>query len=142
MSYLTDRPIDVARLLAEVRPGDGGVALFLGVVRDNDSGHRVDRILYEAYVEMAETTMSALAEELRIAHPEARIAMVHRTGLLAIGEASVAVVASSPHRAEAFAACRAAIDRIKETVPVWKKEFGPDGETWVQGCAHPVPPGI
>lgn len=138
MSYLTDGTIDVAALIAAAtRPGDGGVAVFVGVVRDNADGHRVERMRYDSYAPMAESEMAGIAGEIATRWPEANLRMVHRTGLLEIGEASVAIVVASPHRAEAFEACRHAIERIKQRVPVWKKEFGPDGESWVDGTADP-----
>ncbi len=130
--HLTPEPIDLAPLLAGVRPSDGGVCVFLGVVRDNHAGRETRSIEYQAYGSMAESEMGKIARAVEREWPDARVAIRHRVGLLAVGEASVAVVASAPHRAEAFAACRAAIDRIKETVPIWKKEFHPDGSSeWV-----------
>ena len=130
--YLTDSPLDVASLLREARASDGAVCLFVGVVRDSNEGRATTRIRYEAYGPMAEDQMTRILEELAREYPDARLALRHRIGELAVGEASVAIVATSPHRAEAFAACRAAIDRIKTTVPIWKKEFHPDGSSeWV-----------
>ena len=130
--YLTDRPIDVAALFSEVRPSDGGVCVFVGVVRDENEGRRTERIEYQAYGAMAEAEMARIEEGLRTEFRETRVVMRHRIGTLEVGEASVAILATSPHRAEAFAACRAAIDRIKTTVPIWKREFHPDGTSgWV-----------
>jgi len=130
--YLTTDPIDVASLLREARGSDGGVCLFLGVVRNENEGRETTRILYEAYGRMAEDEMSRIVRSLGGEWPQARVRILHRTGSLSVGEVSVAVVATAPHRAEAFAACRAAIDRIKTTVPIWKKEFHPDGSSaWV-----------
>ncbi len=130
--YLTDPAIDVAALLLEVRPSDGAVCLFVGVVRDSNEGRATTRIRYEAYGPMAEDQMTQILEALGREYPGVRLTVRHRIGELAVGEASVAIVATSPHRAEAFAACRAAIDRIKTTVPIWKKEFHPDGSSeWV-----------
>lgn len=104
----------------------------MGVVRDHHDGKKTAAILYEAYTDMAQIQMERIARELEQDFPEARVAFQHRVGRLGVGEASVAVVASAPHREEAFRACRAAIDRIKETVPIWKKEIRPDGaEEWV-----------
>ena len=130
--YITDSPIDLASLLSETRQGDGALCLFVGVVRNENEGRRTESIEYEAYGAMAESEMERIAKDLAREFPAARIRMTHRVGRLAVGEASVAIAAASPHRAEAFAACRAAIDRIKTTVPIWKKEFHPDGSSeWV-----------
>jgi len=130
--YLTRDPVDVAALLSSVRPSDGGVCLFLGVVRNENAGRPTLRIDYQAYGEMAESELDRIAREVELEWPGVQVLVRHRVGILEIGEASVAIVASSPHRADAFAACRAAIDRIKTTVPIWKKEFHPDGSSeWV-----------
>ena len=130
--YLTSSPLDVASQLTQARSGDGALAAFVGVVRDENAGRRTVEILYEAYGPMAESEMEKLAESLRREWPQARVRMAHRVGTLQVGEASVYVVATAPHRADAFAACRAAIDRIKSTVPIWKKERYADGsEEWV-----------
>ena len=135
--YLTPDPIDVAALLAEPRPSDGAVCLFVGVVRDHNEGRATMAIEYQAYGAMAELEMSKLAESLAREYPDVKVTMRHRVGRLAVGEASVAIVAVSPHRAEAFAACRTAIDRLKTTVPIWKKEFHPDGSSdWVDPTRH------
>jgi molybdopterin synthase catalytic subunit len=130
--FLTDSPIDVAALLLEARASDGALCLFVGVVRNENEGRRTTAIEYEAYGPMAELEMDRMAKALAEDFPSVRLRMRHRTGRLEVGEASVAIVAVSPHRSEAFAACRAAIDRIKTTVPIWKKEFHPDGSSeWV-----------
>jgi molybdopterin synthase catalytic subunit len=130
--YLSSEPIDVGALVAETRPSDGALCLFVGVVRDNNDGRETTAIEYQAYGEMAEREMSRLAEALVRDFPAVKVVMRHRVGRLAVGDASVAIAAVSPHRAEAFAACRAAIDRLKTTVPIWKKEFHPDGTSdWV-----------
>ena len=129
---LTEEPLSVDALIAEVaHPGAGGIAVFLGVVRDQNEGRKVDRIDYEAYGSMAVREMTGLIDELRTDFPGARVAIAHRTGALSVGDASVVIAASAPHRAEAFDACRAAIDRLKERVPIWKREHGPDGIEWV-----------
>jgi molybdopterin synthase catalytic subunit len=129
---LTRDPIDVAALLSSVRPSDGGVCLFLGVVRNENAGRPTTRIEYEAYGPMAETELERVARDVELEWPGVQVRARHRVGTLEVGEASVAIVASTPHRADAFAACRAAIDRIKRTVPIWKKEFHPDGTSeWV-----------
>ena len=135
--YLTTQPIDVGSLLAEVRPSDGALCLFVGVVRNSNEGRETMAIEYQAYGSMAELEMGRLAEDLSRDFPQAKVRMRHRIGRLAVGEASVAVAAVSPHRADAFAACRAAIDRLKTTVPIWKKEFHPDGSSdWVDPTRH------
>jgi molybdopterin synthase catalytic subunit len=139
--YLTDRPIDVAAFLASARPSDGGVCVFLGVVRDENAGRATERIEYQAYGAMAEAEIERIAGALAREWPDARVAIRHRVGTLAVGEVSVAIVASAPHRSEAFAACRAAIDRIKTTVPIWKREFHPDGTSdWVDPSANRAGP--
>lgn len=130
--YLTDRSIDVASLLLEARASDGAVCLFVGVVRNENQGRPTTGIHYEAYGPMAEAEVARILGDLAREYPEVRFALRHRVGDLSVGDASVAIVATSPHRREAFAACRAAIDRIKTTVPIWKKEFHSDGSSeWV-----------
>ncbi len=100
-------------------------------MRDNNAGRSVDRIDYEAYASMAVREMTRIVDELRAEHPEVRLALAHRTGTLAVGDVSVIAAASAPHRPLAFEVCRAAIDRLKERVPIWKREHGPDGVDWV-----------
>ena len=135
MSHLSEAPFEPAELLAAVRrDGDGGLALFVGVVRDHNEGRRVTRLEYSAYIPMAEKELDRIAAEIAAAHSGARIAFRHRLGSLSIGDVAVAVAAAAPHRAEAFAACRAGIEAIKARVPIWKKEFGPDGSSWVEPC--------
>lgn len=130
--HLTTEPIDLPALLCEARPGDGALCLFVGVVRDNNEGRPTTSIEYEAYGPMAEAELARIADVLAGEFPSVKIRMKHRVGLLTVGDASVAIAAVSPHRSEAFAACRAAIDRVKKTVPIWKKEFHPDGSSgWV-----------
>jgi molybdopterin synthase catalytic subunit len=130
--HLTGSPIDLAPLLAEARASDGAIALFVGIVRNENAGKPTSRVEYQAYGEMAESEIEKIAAGLAREWPQVRVRILHRVGLLEIGEASVVIVATSPHRAEAFAACRAAIDRVKTTVPIWKKEFHPDGSSdWV-----------
>ncbi|HEV7768895.1 MAG TPA: molybdenum cofactor biosynthesis protein MoaE [Thermoanaerobaculia bacterium] len=132
MTYLTDDPIDPHALVTSVmRRSDGAYVLFEGVVRDHHEGHAVESIFYDAYRPMAEKEIDTIVRDVRSQFPDVALAVVHRLGHLVVGDASIAIVAASPHRAEAFAACRLVIDRIKETVPIWKKERGPDGEEWV-----------
>lgn len=131
-TYLTDDPIDPRALVASVmRRSDGAYVLFEGVVRNHHEGKAVESIYYDAYRSMAEKEIDKIVREIEAQFPAVALALVHRLGLLVVGDASIAIVAASPHRAEAFAACRMAIDRIKETVPIWKKERGPGGEEWV-----------
>jgi molybdopterin synthase catalytic subunit len=134
--YVTASPIDVAAMVLEARPGDGALCLFVGVVRNEHHGRATTAIEYQAYGPMAESEMAKIAAGLSREFPAVKVRMQHRVGRLEVGEASVAIAAVSPHRAEAFAACRAAIDRIKTTVPIWKKEFHPDGSSdWVDPTA-------
>lgn len=134
MVRLQTDPIRSEDLLATVRgDGDGAVALFVGTVRDHNSGRRVLHLEYEAYPAMAEVEMEKIEREAVRRFGVSRVAIVHRTGRLSIGEASVAIAVASPHRAEALEACRFAIDTLKATVPIWKKEFYEGGEVWIDG---------
>jgi molybdopterin synthase catalytic subunit len=133
-------PIDLGDL-AIAAPADGALCLFVGVVRNENQGRRVERLEYEAYEEMALPLMKEIAAETRTRHPVSEVRLVHRLGLLEIGEASVAVAVASPHRAAAFAACRFATDTLKAKVPIWKKEHYADGATWLEGPGAAVPPG-
>ncbi|MBI3891064.1 MAG: molybdenum cofactor biosynthesis protein MoaE [Candidatus Wallbacteria bacterium] len=113
-------------------PSSGAVTLFLGRVRDHHEGHEVRSIHYQAYAEMALPVMGSIAEETLAKFPVSRIAILHRVGHLQVGEVSVLVAVASAHRDEAFRACRHGIDRIKQDVPIWKKEVLADGtEEWV-----------
>jgi molybdopterin synthase catalytic subunit len=114
-----------------MRPSDGAYVLFEGVVRNHHEGKTVESIFYDAYRPMAEKEIARIVDEVQRVNADVVIAVVHRLGHLVVGDASIAIVTASPHRAEAFAACRMIIDRIKETVPIWKKERGPNGEEWV-----------
>jgi molybdopterin synthase catalytic subunit len=132
VTYLTDQPIDPRVLVESVmRRSDGAYVLFEGVVRDHHEGKAVESIFYDAYRPMAEKEIDTIVREVQAQFPDVGLAVIHRLGHLVVGDASIAIVAASPHRAESFAACRLVIDRIKETVPIWKKERGPDGEEWV-----------
>ena len=111
----------------------GAVVLFLGRVRDHANGRQVTRMAYEAYAEMAHKKMQEIEDEVKKRWPVQKIAMMHRTGELELGEVSVAIAVACPHRKEAFQACQFAIDTLKETVPIWKKEQFVDGEAWVEG---------
>jgi molybdopterin synthase catalytic subunit len=129
---LTDAPLSQGRCLAAVG-GDamGGVVTFTGAVRRQSRGQAIDHLEYEAYAPMAVKVMTALCEEIEAEVAGARLAVEHRVGTLAVGDVAVVIAAAAPHRAEAFAACRAMIDRLKDRVPIWKKEVGTDGAAWV-----------
>lgn len=128
-----DTALSVDEVIGEVaRPGAGGVAIFLGTVRDHADGNPVERLDYEAHPQMAPAEIEAIEREVMRAHEGARVCIVHRVGSLSVGDLAVVVAASAPHRAEAFAACRLAIEEVKRRVPIWKKEWHPDGDsTWV-----------
>ncbi len=129
---LTETPIDLAAVVAEVAdPGAGAIATFLGTTRDNARGRRVLHLDYEAYEGMAEQVMADLAAELAGRYELTKVAITHRVGRVAIGETSVAIAVSAPHRQDALAACRDAIDTLKQTVPLWKKEVYEGGEEWI-----------
>lgn len=139
--FLTRDPIDLAAFVGQARPEDGAVCLFAGVVRNESEGRETVAIDYEAYGEMAESEIGRIVRAVSEEWPGTRLRVVHRVGRLAVGAASVAVLATAPHRDEAFAACRAAIDRIKTTVPIWKKEIHPDGSSeWVDPTRPGAPP--
>ena len=132
MIRLQTEPIVIDELVAAVRgDGDGAVATFLGTVRNANAGRRVLYLEYEAYGGMAEREMEAIAAEVVRRHGVSRVAIVHRTGRLEIGEASVGIAVSARHRAEAFDAARDVIDTLKRTVPIWKREHFEDGAVWV-----------
>ena len=129
-------PIDARELESVVtHPGAGAICTFTGIVRDNSRGQSVTHLDYEAYAEMAVPQMRKIGAEIKERWPGARVAMAHRTGHLEIGEASVVVSVSAPHRHEAISACQWGIDRLKESVPIWKKEHAADGTHWIEGDA-------
>lgn len=132
---ITREPIDKLGLEQRLITGAAGaVVTFDGVVRDNTKGRRVVTLQYEAYEPMAVKEMRRVGEEIREQWPDVdRIGIIHRFGELKISESSVVIVITSPHRRVAFEACRYAIDRVKQTVPIWKKEIFEDGEAWVEG---------
>jgi molybdopterin synthase catalytic subunit len=115
-------------------PGFGAVTTFLGLVRDHNQGRRVLHLVYEAYEPLAEKALLRIVAEAQEQWPSVRLAVHHRTGKLAVGEASVAIAAGSPHRADAFAACRYAIERVKQIVPIWKHEYFDGGDVWIEGA--------
>jgi molybdopterin synthase catalytic subunit len=130
--FLSSEPIDLAAFLGEARPSDGAVCVFVGVVRNESHGSPSVAVEYQAYGAMAESEMAGIADSLTTAWPGVSLRIRHRVGRLAVGEPSVAIVATAPHREEAFAACREAIERVKKTVPIWKREIRPDGSSeWV-----------
>jgi len=135
---LVREPIDIASL-TERTDADGAVCLFVGVVRNENRGRDVLHLEYEAYEEMALPLMEAIAAETARRFPVTDVRVVHRLGRLVVGEASVVIAVSSPHRAEAFAACRFAIDTLKAQVPIWKKELYADGSAWLDGTPVPAP---
>ena len=130
--WISDRPLLEADAVARVRgPGMGGIVTFVGAVRDHARGRSIRHLEYEAYPEMAVREMEKIADEAGQRWPGTRIAIGHRSGRLEIGEVAVVIAAAAPHRAAAFDACRFAIDTLKQTVPIWKKEVATDGEYWV-----------
>lgn len=137
---VTDAVLDVAALRARVLTrASGAVVAFEGVVRDRHEGHEVLRLEYEAYTEMAERVLREVGEVICREFDIHEIAIHHRTGMLEVGDTSLVVAVSAEHRAEAFTAAHRAVDRVKESVPVWKREHGPDGATWQEGTpARPV----
>ncbi len=129
---LLAEPLSVDRCIAAVRgPEIGGIATFVGTVRRHNRGATIERLEYEAYAAMATQVMTELCAEVEAEIPDCQVAVEHRVGTLAIGDIAVIVAAGAPHRAEAFAACRALIDRLKERVPIWKKELSDTGEEWI-----------
>ncbi|MHB8577950.1 MAG: molybdenum cofactor biosynthesis protein MoaE [Dehalococcoidia bacterium] len=131
---LTSAPLDADGCARAVRTdASGAIVLFYGVVRNHNDGRAVLFLEYEAYPELAERQMTAVAEEIQQRFPVHAVAIAHRTGRLEIGETSLIVAVSSAHRADAFEACHAAVDRIKATVPVWKKEHWAGGGVWLEG---------
>jgi molybdopterin synthase catalytic subunit len=133
--YLGEAPLSHERAVAAVeRRAAGGVVTFIGKVRDHSRGHAIDHLEYEAYAPMALKVMRRIAADVEAAVAGSAVAIHHRLGRLEIGEAAVVIAAAAPHRAEAFAACRAAIEALKQDVPIWKREVATDGATWrVQG---------
>jgi molybdopterin synthase catalytic subunit len=132
MFKIVEGPIDELALENEVRTeADGAVIVFRGVARKFSRGREVVHLEYEAYPEMAEKVMAEIGDEMKSKWPITAVAIVHRTGVLEIGQASVVIAVSAPHRGEAFAATQYAIDRLKQVVPIWKKEVWSDGSQWI-----------
>lgn len=134
MFEITSEVLDPAPLVEAVRRDESGaVALFYGVVRNENMGRNVQYLEYDAYPEMAIKKMREVADEVRARFPVTGVGVLHRIGRLEIGETSLLVAVSSGHRTEAFEACHYAVDRIKQIVPIWKKEVWDDGEEWIEG---------
>ena len=132
---VTAEPLDVAAVARLVARDDcGAVATFVGLARDHNAGRRVRWLEYEAYEPLALKAFERIGFEAREKWPTVQLAIHHRTGRVGIGEASVAIAAASAHRADAFAACRYAIERIKQIAPVWKHEHFEGGEVWIEGA--------
>ena len=137
---LVREPIDHGTLIRHVRaPEDGAIVTFDGFVRNQSHNRRTLYLDYEAYEPMALAKMREIAAQVYEKYRIHRVAIVHRLGRLEIGETSVLIVVSAPHRAEAFEACRFAIDTLKRTVPIWKKEHFEDGAVWADGELPPAP---
>jgi molybdopterin synthase catalytic subunit len=135
---IVDGPISADEIVAGIKAGgDGAVCVFDGIVRNNTRGRQTLYLDYEAYREMADTQMQALAAEAISKFGVRDVAMAHRLGRLAVGETSVLIVVASAHRGAAFDACRWLIDTLKKTVPIWKKETFVDGTIWADGEAFP-----
>lgn len=137
MFVVTREPLDPAKLVDAVRRDESGaVVLFYGVVRNHNEGRRVRYLEYDAYEGMAEKKLGEVADEVKRRFPIDDVAIAHRIGRLGIGETSLLVAVSSAHRADAFEAAHYCVDRIKQVVPIWKKEVWEDGSAWLEG--HPV----
>jgi molybdopterin synthase catalytic subunit len=138
---VSEQPLSVDAVLASVSdPAVGGIALFVGTVRDHNGGKPISRLEYQAYTAMAEKEMERIGRELEAEIEGVRVAAHHRTGALEIGDLAVVCAAGAAHRDQAFSACRALIDRIKERVPIWKREHGPEGPYWIGWEAQNTPP--
>ena len=130
-----ETPLSLREVVAAVEGVErGGIVTFTGVVRRHGHHGEVIRLVYEAYIEMTEQVLGEIAEEIEREWPGTHVAIHHRIGSLAVGETAVVIAAAAPHRAEAFEACRAAIDRLKRRAPIWKKEIGTHGEEWIGHC--------
>jgi molybdopterin synthase catalytic subunit len=141
LPHLTPSPVSLDALLAEVRSSEcGGTCIFLGTVRNGPEEGGVTEIEYSAYDAMAEAEIERILADARDRWPSARVALRHRLGKVPAGEASIAIAAAAPHRAEAFAACRHVIEAVKQRLPIWKKEYRLDGTAvWVDPSGKPVP---
>ena len=132
---VTGEPLDAAAISASVSAPDcGAVTSFVGLVRDRNGGRRVLWLDYEAYEPLARATFARIGAEAADHWPSVRLAIHHRIGRIRIGEASVVIAAASPHRSDAFAACRYAIERVKQIAPIWKHEHFEGGDVWIEGA--------
>jgi molybdopterin synthase catalytic subunit len=133
---ITPEPLDLVSLIARVAAdgGDGAIVTFAGLVRDRNQGRQVRFLEYEAYEPLAVRSLQHIVDEAEALWPVARLAMHHRIGRLEIGEASIVIAAASEHRADAFAVCRYAIERVKQIVPIWKREHFDGGDMWLEGA--------
>ena len=134
---VTSAPLDLQALIDDITgssSADGAVASFIGLVRDHNQGRRVSFLEYEAYEPLAMRALQRIVDEAREAWSDTRVGVHHRTGRLELGEASIIIVAISPHRAHAFAACRYTIERVKQIVPIWKHEHFEGGDSWIEGA--------
>ena len=139
--YIGSEPLELERMAAGLTASagadagaDGAVVTFLGLVRNHNLGRSVRYLEYEAYEPLALKTFERIAVEIGERWPGARLALHHRIGRLEIGEASIAIAARSPHRGDAYAACRYAIERVKQIAPIWKREFFDGGDVWIEGA--------
>ena len=138
---VTSQPLHMETIvqLVSADGGFGAIASFVGVVRNNNQNRRVTHLEYEAYEPLAMKALEQIRHEAAVQWPGARLAVHHRIGRLEIGQASIVIAAASPHRADAFAACRYVIERVKQIVPIWKHEFFDGGEVWIEGAtANPA----
>ena len=134
---VTEQVLDLQALvkeLANTGTGDGAITSFVGLVREENQGRRVEFLEYEAYEPLAVRALQLIIDEARETWTDTRIGVHHRTGRLELGEASIIIVAASPHRAHAFAACRYTIERVKQIVPIWKHEHFEGGDVWLEGA--------
>ena len=139
---ITDSPVDAGKVIASVSgPDAGAVAVFLGAVRGTSAGIRTLFLEYEAYGPMAEKTLRGIARAVAAEIGPCRVAIVHRVGRLEVGEISIAIAVASAHRRVALAACAECIERVKKTLPVWKKEHFEDGAVWIEGDPSAPQPG-
>jgi len=139
---IVEDPIEEAEVIATVdRPEHGASLVFRGVVRDHHEGRAVSHIEYHCYRGMAEKELRAVAEAVAARHGISALAVVHRIGEVRVGEASLLVAASAPHRQPVFDAVLEIVDELKRRVPIWKKEYGPDGSHWVEGVRPEAGPG-
>jgi molybdopterin synthase catalytic subunit len=135
LTAISSAPLDLDALVGAVSsPGQGAVTSFLGIVRNENLNRRVTHLEYEAYEPLAVRALNRIRDEARERWPAVELGIHHRIGRLGIGDASVAIAAASGHRADAFAACRYAIERVKQIVPIWKHEYFEGGDVWIEGA--------